>query len=149
MRRTLLLALLTLSGCEDILDAAIPCEVGFPPDLAGAWTLEGEGTRVGCADERLDGDFTIASGDPLDVDQDSGTLSLGSPVPGFSLSGEVRDHCFVAFDVVEDTPDGPITYHFTGDPDAVDGPGIERGTFTGEGPGSCRMTGSYEVTVSQ
>lgn len=144
-----LLALSTLSGCEDFIDAAIPCGVGLP-DLSGSWTLTGEGTRVECNDERLNGEFTIATAAPLLVDEDSdGDLSLGAPVPGFSLTGEVLDRCHVAFDVVEDTPDGPITYHFFGDPDELDGLGIEHGTFTGEGPGSCRMTGSYDVAVSE
>jgi hypothetical protein len=152
MRRLLcLIALLLLPACEDLLDVTVPC-VGPPPNLEGLWALRGEGQRTGCADERLNGTITIATPTPLAVRQvfagDHDVLSLATPVDGLSFEGYLSTHCSVSFDMVEASPDGPVEYRFTGDPDGFDGPEIERGTFTSQGPGTCETSGTFDVEVT-
>jgi hypothetical protein len=151
MRRLLwVFALLCLPACEDVVDFVTPCVSGFPPDLTGSWNVHGEGQRTGCADKRLNGDVTIATAPLVVVQEWDGqyaSLSLAQPIEGVEFKGGLDDHCYVSFEIVEPSPDGPVAYRFAGDPDSLNGPHIERGTFTATGPGTCQMSGTFAVHI--
>jgi hypothetical protein len=145
----LLLALAVAAGCGTKWTPSSWC--GDPPELEGQWRLTGEGTRTGCADPRLDGDVSIDTAMQVVVVQDAvegvQQLRLADPIAGFELTGEMRSDCRVSLRIVETTAEGAITYDLAGNPQGGEDPGIEDGSFTATGPGTCVTTGTFEVSI--
>lgn len=162
MRRFLLLAatvLATASGCEaldDLFDSFLVEDCGteqVPSDVAGAWTIVGEGSRSACNDERLDGVFELRSStldveqsdDPSDTNLDN--LALATPIEvrggSFAFGGTVRGTC-VDFQTVETSGTGAgLTYEFDGT--FLDG--LVTGEFEATGPSGCESSGTFQVTI--
>ncbi|MBI5507511.1 MAG: hypothetical protein HY903_02040 [Deltaproteobacteria bacterium] len=153
-RRTSFLALLSVTGC-----GTSPGESGgggppvYDADVSGTWLLSGRGSRTGCADKVLDGDFSLDGMVPLQVRQapQAGlpdTLSLVETVdvpPGttFSFHGTVSGAA-VRFNTVEQGTGYRLLFSFSGEASAA----FVSGTFTGDGPEDCSATGTFEVVIT-
>ena len=109
MTRTTLLLALALTGCGEAgwesggagRWASGPWD---PDDVAGIWTLTGDGSREDCRDERYDTDELHLSSLPLHVEQDHDVLTLAEELAGFTFFDGRVD----LFGVTFSTRDSPI-----------------------------------------
>ncbi|MEO1272051.1 MAG: hypothetical protein AAFX99_28475, partial [Myxococcota bacterium] len=114
--------------------------------LEGTWTISGQGTREGCRNPQLNGDFTLGPSTALSVAQggaDGAQLTLSSPVSSFALKGEVTGSC-VELDTEEDWRGAVIMRSYSG---MVTYSGDIEGTFTGNGPEGCNIWGEFTVQI--
>lgn len=150
---TPLLAGLALAGCEGLFDDldAGPLDAfrdaGPPADIGGTWKLTGSGRLSDCDDPRFETDSMRLSS-TLEIIQDGGALRLAD---GLLLAerfvfedGTVREDA-VRFTTLEEGEGLRILLRFEGRYDAL----INeiRGSFEGEGPGTCRSAGSFTVVL--
>lgn len=148
--RTLAATLFVLGAGCDYLPEQPDWESGFTPvpgepaQVAGRWTIEGEGSRSDCDDDLYDVDRFRLSSAELRIAQDGDALSLQEAVPGFELyEGQVQGDR-VEFRTWEATPQGELTFDFDGD---VEGTRNIAGSFAGRGPAGCRSSGTFTVFV--
>ena len=149
MTRTTLLLALALTGCGEAgwesggagRWASGPWD---PDDVAGIWTLTGDGSREDCRDERYDTDELHLSSLPLHVEQDHDVLTLAEELAGFTFFDGRVDLFGVTFSTRETTDLGLITFRFEGQ---THGTRQILGTFDGGGPESCRSRGSFAVYI--
>ncbi|MCA9563616.1 MAG: hypothetical protein KC561_09010 [Myxococcales bacterium] len=135
---------------EDYYDQCSSGVVAPYGDLNGSWVISGNGSRSGCSDDRLNGEFRMSSS-TLDVVVDgtgAGALQLAEPmsIPGgqFTLSGDLVYSGCLEFVTRETSNAGTIEYRFR----AINsGYGLE-GSFTGSGPSNCDSTGDFSVSIS-
>jgi len=127
-------------------DAAVAGDAGASDGSAGdALATDAAAPADGPADAGPADGGADAAPDAA-VTYSSATLSLESPIPGFTFEGTVTGSC-VSFRTSEQLAEGgTITYSFTGEYQSSWPRGIS-GTFTGTGPGSCVSRGSFTVEV--
>lgn len=135
----------TLGAClDDLVDEGEPlCRTtSTAPEFGRSWVLRGFGTRSGCDDPRFEGDFTLGPSQSLSLQRaEDGRLSLeGSSA--LELGGQVEGGC-VSLSTRESTAEGTLRFSFEGayEPDFDE----VTGRFTGEGPGTCRLDGTFTL----
>jgi hypothetical protein len=157
LSRALPLLVASVLGCEGLADEAASiavdqCQTALGPATVdkGTWTLSGNGDRYDCNDARFNtNDLRLTAG-PLGFAQDAAgelTLAVKPSLPAdvtISLSkAKVTGSC-VGFTVIEDDtrPSGPglVSYHFDG---TIGADGNMNGTFSFDGPASCRGDGRF------
>ncbi len=152
MRRAALLLVLAAPGCGDPSwmweggagGLAFGDGPWDPADVAGVWTLTGDGERWGCESQRYDAESLHLSSLPLHVEQEGDRLWLKEEIDGFEFyDGEVT-MSGVRFSTSEDSEDGLLTYRFTGQ---THGTRQIQGDFTGSGPGTCSSGGTFSVYI--
>ncbi|MBH25867.1 MAG: hypothetical protein CMH57_15780 [Myxococcales bacterium] len=115
--------------------------------LEGEWVISGEGTREGCLDEDLNGSFKLGPSIALRVEQSGANndkITLLTPVSGFALDGQINGSC-VDISTEEDWKGGIILRHYSG---VVTPGGNIEGTFSGSGPASCQVDGTFVIEVN-
>ncbi len=120
-----------------------------PMSLQGAWTVHGDGKRTSCDDATLNASELALTVGPLDIVQSGSTLTLAEPLslpPGvsFTFDGARVDGSCVTFTTTETSAHGDVvrvTFDGTRDGSRLSG------TFTGFGPGTCRLEGDFSVDV--
>lgn len=161
MRWQLLWAAVALTGCEglfDGFDAGVPIQTEAAADVAGTWTIRGDGKLESCDDARLDtGDLKFESR-ALEVTQhtlppaaDGGvaseaTLDLATPIPGAKLRNATVSGPRVRFEIVQtnDRDREVVVRKFDGKVNEIH---QITGKFTGSGPGSCEAEGKFVVAI--
>jgi hypothetical protein len=151
------------AGCDDLLDAlddhdalndhdgGAASQAETPPaaQVAGRWTLRGEGSLSGCEQPRFDTAHFELSALQLHVDQtEDERLTLASPPARGAdqfhwVAGQVTADR-ISFSTREETRDGDIELFFEG---RVEADAFFEGRFTGEGPAGCRSRGRFDVRV--
>ena len=139
--------------------------------LSGTWTLRGEGRRTNCDDRRLDGDLELELAVPLDVTA-MVVPTVGRPTgeePEHEADAFVERIRRADFQVTaDDMPDElelsgltigscatlVLTEQLAGGDElnyVLDGYIVSSrevvGDLRGDGPGSCRVTGTFELTI--
>lgn len=153
MRWMILAAVLALAGCDELLDeddadATIVdrCDIdGGTLEVAGQWSVEGEGRIEDCSDGPFrDGRIELAA-DLLRVAQNDDGLRLVDAPPDFALiDGQVHGRC-VSFRTRERLrDDNEMLLTFEGEVGAL---GDVSGSFTGEGPSTCRSRGEFTIEI--
>jgi MYXO-CTERM domain-containing protein len=120
-------------------------------EVGGTWTLSGEGERSDCRQDKLNDDLRLKSGMSFDVVmQPSGVdqaraLAKGPALASgaFTFEGKVDGSC-VDFATTETGSGFSLDLTFAGD---AAGRQIE-GDFSGSGPESCELDGTFRVTIS-
>jgi len=175
MRSSLALALVslgTMAGCLDEEAPAYTCDMHDVGEvLSGTWRLRGEGERIGCNDRRLEGNLELELSVPLDVTA-MAVATTGRPTEGepeneadafverirradfevtaddmpdeLELFGSTAGSCATLV-LIERLPNGD-RLRYTLDGYIVSSSEV-RGTLRGEGPESCEVTGSFELTI--
>lgn len=115
----------------------------------GVWTIRGSGSRDECEESRLDTDLFEIRAQRLVFETVDGHFFLDREASGVSedfdvLESEVRGRC-ATFTTLESTRWGPVRIEWqaagTADPDVV------QGELSGDGPGSCRLRGSFRARI--
>lgn len=137
-----------VAACDSLFDFGDPSNfvpncAGGTAAVAGTWRIEGQGERTSCSDDALDTERLLLSSDPLRLVQNGTDVKLGTDLDGFELrNGRVTGRC-LRFDTVETFGGFTIEYRFEAQ---LDSDGVLRGTFRGDGPGSCRSEGEFEAS---
>jgi hypothetical protein len=146
-----LAAALALFGCEELLnadDASVRDAEVAPEDVAGRWTITGDGVLRGCDDERLNTESLRIQAVPFEVAQIDDTLegrNLPQPPGGsFTFEQAAVNGERVSFTTIEESREASIALAFSG---RVDSLGRIAGRFEGIGPGECESVGSFLVTI--
>lgn len=148
------LSLLTLAGCEGLLDGADggeprPVDAEVPPaEVAGRWLITGSGQMRGCDDARFDTDDLQLQSAPLSVVQTDDTLSVPNPPQPATGTFAFREGRVsgveIRFKTIEQGPDLGVALTYRG---RLDDLGRIVGTFTGEGPGTCESSGDFLIEI--
>lgn len=144
------------AGCADLVSSGADVEQPDPCDLAadprpvgGEWVMTGRGARHSCDNSRFNSPNFELLPLHLTVTQTDEQLDLhhGGEVGGASLEMReawVRGSC-IKFRLVEIAADGGvIDYAFEGE---VLRDGRAVGSFEGQGPGDCRSSGHFSITL--
>jgi hypothetical protein len=166
-------AIVGMPACvHDPSDDGYTCDMAHVGEvLSGTWRLHADGERVGCDDRRLEGDLELELSIPLDVTA-MAVATSGDPTgeepqheadafverirradfelnaddmpDELELSGTTAGSCATIV-LSERLPGGDrLTYTLNG---YIVSSGQVEGTLTGEGPESCRVRGSFELTI--
>jgi hypothetical protein len=159
-------------ACIDDRVEPLTCDMAHVGEvLSGTWRLRADGERVGCRDRRLEGDLELELSIPLDVTARAVATS-GDPTgeepeheadafvqrirradyelnaddmpDELELSGSTVGSCATIV-LTERLPGGDsLSYTLDG---YIVSSGKVVGALSGEGPESCRVRGSFELTI--
>lgn len=164
-----------LIACQDDVSGtpALSCDLPHTGRvLAGEWSLTGEGKRTNCDDRRLEGSLKLESSMPIEVTSKAQATTgpatgptTGSVADAFvmrirradyelalapgapkelALTGSAVGSC-VGFSLTEELEDGDaLHYEFNG---YITGGRFVRGDFSGHGPESCEVEGTFELLI--
>ena len=166
-----IVSLLMVGACNEGDAIEVFCDrAHLGSEVDGVWMLEATGERTDCSEVRYEGDLDISSQVPIRIDSteiepDAGvpaspadafvdrivrrsTFSLDADTApeNFMFNGETEGSC-VAFEMIEDLGRGDqLHYVFEGEIGAA---GRIEGNFTGDGPKSCEVSGTFTVEVAR
>ena len=144
----LILSCLLSLGCEEVLnrviDDLIPgCVV--PPDMEGTFEIRGSGERSLCSDETLNSTDIDISSVLLTFstnEEDRYLFDIDTEFDSFSSTGGYATCEGIEFDTTEVYEDSVIVYEWRASAESLN---LFIGTFTAEGPDTCRSTGTFEL----